>query len=327
VDREEQLTWERKWAPFAAGAAFLSALLSLAAFLYQRSITPVPQNVAQFLVSLDEKSGKYLFDTILSALSAMLLAPILYYLYRATKARRPIVPKLALFLAIIAPIGYGAVVVATAVNQASIAHDFVRAGKADGVVVGKKADKTVDDRKGSANDNAKKAVASSGALAGVSIAVTLGLAIAFVLICLNAMRAGLLSRFTGSLGMVIGALYVFQFLIPPGLVQLFWLPAIGLLFLNRWPQGRGPAWDAGEAQPWPTAQDRRDAIAGVEPSERPQRPARGGGLAGLFRPQAPSGEPDAAADESDDDEVTHTGEPVRPRESTHPRSKKKRKRR
>jgi hypothetical protein len=126
---------------------------------------------------------------------------------------------------------------------------------------------------------------------------------------------------------------VFQFLIPPGLAQLFWLPAIGLLFLGRWRQGRGPAWDAGEALPWPTAQSRRDEIAGVDPAERQKAPVReprqgGGGLASLFRPQPRPTEADDAADvEASDEDVGTTREPVRPRESTHPRSKKKRKRR
>lgn len=326
MDREQQLQWERQWARWAAGAAFLSAALALAAFIYQRGISPVPQNVAQFLVSLDAQPGKYLFDTILSAIGAALVAPVLYYLYRATKFRREVVPQLALYMALLAPIAYGGVVVATAVNQASIAHQYVKTPEAKTVVVGKKADKKVDDAKGSANSKAKDRIASGGLLAGVSIASTLAIAVAFVLVCLNAMRAGLLSRFMGSLGMVIGALYVFQFLIPPGLVQLFWLPALGLVFLDKWPQGRGPAWDAGEAIPWPSGQERRDALAGVERPARPARPAGGGGglLGNLLRGPAPA----ADAEPNPEPEPQHTREPVRPREqSTHPRSKKKRKRR
>lgn len=307
MDREEQLQWERRNARWAAAAAFAAALLALAGFLYQRSVKPVPQNVAQFLVSLDGKSSDYLTSSIISAVGVSLLAPVLYYLYRATKFRRGVVPRVALVLAIVAPIAYGGVLVGTELNQASLAHQFVREDPgAKTVVVGKKTVKKEDDRKGSVNDHAKKKLSSSGALAGVSIASTFAIAVAFVLLCLNAMRAGLLSRFMGSLGMVIGALYVFQFLIPPGIVELFWLPALGLIFLDRFPQGRGPAWDTGEAVPWPTAQSRRDALTG-------------GGT--------PDREP-VAPDEPRVNGQSHTGEPARPRQSTsHPRSKKRKRKR
>ena len=52
-------------------------------------------------------------------------------------------------------------------------------------------------------------------------------ALSFVLVSLNAMRAGLLSRFMGILGIVVGVLYVLP-LLPGGqsFVQLFWLGAV-----------------------------------------------------------------------------------------------------
>ncbi|MEJ7715557.1 MAG: hypothetical protein WKF40_07580 [Thermoleophilaceae bacterium] len=36
-----------------------------------------------------------------------------------------------------------------------------------------------------------------------------------------------------------------------------------MLFLDRWPNGRGPAWSAVEAIPWPTAAE----IRGLSPSK------------------------------------------------------------
>jgi hypothetical protein len=101
-------------------------------------------------------------------------------------------------------------------------------------------------------------------------------------------------------------------------VQLFWLIAMAMLFLGRWPQGRGPAWDSGEAIPWPSAADKRDELRGGE------APARGRSAWG--RPAA------AAAPEADedvaDDEPLHTREAARPRASAeHPRSKKRKRKR
>ena len=83
-----------------------------------------------------------------------------------------------------------------------------------------------------------------------------------MIIALNAMRAGLLSRFMGVLGIGVGALIVLP-LLPQGLpiVQMFWLGALGLLFLGRWSGGRGPAWETGTAVPWPAANQARSARA------------------------------------------------------------------
>jgi hypothetical protein len=95
----------------------------------------------------------------------------------------------------------------------------------------------------------------SAAVEGTVYGGSIALAFAFVMISLNAMRVGLLSRFMGILGIFVGILLV----IPLGvqILQLFWFAALGLLFLNRWPGGRGPAWESGTAEPWPTAAQRR----------------------------------------------------------------------
>jgi hypothetical protein len=73
-------------------------------------------------------------------------------------------------------------------------------------------------------------------------------------------RAGLLSRFMTIMGAIIGGLTVFGTLVGAGSlggpIVLFWGIALGMLFLGRWPGGRGPAWESGEAIPWPSAQDR-----------------------------------------------------------------------
>src|SRR5256885_298642 len=67
-------------------------------------------------------------------------------------------------------------------------------------------------------------------------------------VSLNAMLAGLLSRFMGVLGIILGVLFVLPLIASP-VIQLFWLLALGVLFIDKWPGGRGPAWEAGEAVP------------------------------------------------------------------------------
>jgi hypothetical protein len=87
------------------------------------------------------------------------------------------------------------------------------------------------------------------------------------------MRAGLLSRFMGILGIIAGFLVVIPIL-PGAFIQLFWIVALGMLFLGRWPNGRGPAWSVLEPVPWPTAADAQAARQAAEKGEpEPVEPA------------------------------------------------------
>ncbi len=118
------------------------------------------------------------------------------------------------------------------------------------------------------------------------------------MISLHAMRVGPAEPFMGMLGIIVGVLTAIPLLGGAPVVQLFWLVAMAMLFLNRWPQGRGPAWDSGEAIPWPSAADKRDELRGTEP------PARG--RAGRQRARL---QPEEDAETS----RSHTREAARPR--------------
>jgi hypothetical protein len=77
----------------------------------------------------------------------------------------------------------------------------------------------------------------------------LGLIIGMVYVPLQAGRAGLLTRFFGSLGMALGVSVI---LLPPAPAMVaLWFGWLGLLFVGRIPGGRPPAWEAGVAIPWP----------------------------------------------------------------------------
>ena len=98
------------------------------------------------------------------------------------------------------------------------------------------------------------------------------LAVGLVIISLNAMRVGLLTKLLGYIGIVAGALLV---LVPLPVVQVFWVGALGFLFLGRWPGGDLPAWRTGKAEPWPSptaaAQARAERGAATQPAG-PQQP-------------------------------------------------------
>ncbi len=119
-------------------------------------------------------------------------------------------------------------------------------------------------------------------LAGLAVAV------AMIVVMVNAMRVGLVTRWMGVLGIFTGILIF----LPIGgatleVVPAFWLVAMGILYIGKWPNGQPPAWESGEARPWPTRAQLREAAAGpatpalatgtgdVAPAPAPDKPSTG----------------------------------------------------
>lgn len=249
VTREAQLEWEARAGRLAAVAAFLSAALLVASTLIQIVQIGVPEDDRETLVLFDKHRGDFFASLGLQVVSYALLAATLFYLLRATIYRRPETPKFAIGLLLIAPV---LLAVGGLLNQLELNHV---------------ADQFLSSEARS-EDVAEELLKDSNKLGGaIKQGGVLCLAFSYVIVSLNAMRAGLLSRFMGMLGIIAGALLVIP-LLPGGVIQLFWLVALGVLFLGRWPGGRGPAWETGEAVPWPSAAELRE-----EAPEEPPEPA------------------------------------------------------
>jgi hypothetical protein len=258
-----------------AGVAAIAAgvLFPIGLFWSQRINNDRPEhNAPAQLRFFDRHAGELVASSAIRSLSLALLVFVTLHLYRATKARNPelssVVAVVGVFGPLVAAIG-------------SLAHDvYLAAAAAD--FTGREF-QTID---------AAKDLTESGLLPvvtiGLSIGGTVALAFWFVIGSLNAMRVGLLSRFMGVLGVIIGPAFLLG-LAPP--VVTFWLVAVGVLFLGRWPRGLPPAWQRGEAVPWPSMQppDERSAeqesgspngeVEPVGPAVRPaeQEQAAGGG--------------------------------------------------
>jgi hypothetical protein len=98
-------------------------------------------------------------------------------------------------------------------------------------------------------------------LAGLAVAV------AMIVVVVNAMRLGLVTRWMGVLGIFTGILIF----LPIGgatleVVPAFWLVAMGILYIGKWPNGQPPAWESGEARPWPTRAQVREGATGPQPA-------------------------------------------------------------
>jgi hypothetical protein len=113
----------------------------------------------------------------------------------------------------------------------------------------------------------------------------LGLVVMMIYVPLQAQRVGLLTRFFGSLGMALGASMIL--ILPAALLgALVWTGYLGLLIVGRVRGGRPPAWEAGEAIPWPRPGEQGEKGSG----------SGGGVIEGDAAEVSPGGEPSSGAD-------------------------------
>jgi hypothetical protein len=264
----------RKQAGAVGIAAGLLTIVSgaLAAFVYSDKPTialidalrehlsanpPVPGLKVRQALFYDTNAVKVILVSVLLALAAVAMGLALSHLYRSTKARRPELPSVAIFTVIA-----GASIVA--VSELAIAISIV-------VEVHKLA-ASAHPTAAAARDALEPSTALvGGALRQLGVIV---LGAGWIIIALNAMNVGLLTRFMGVLGIIVGGLFIIPLGASLPIVQAFWLVALGALFLGYWPSGLPPAWVTGEAQPWPTQQELRDQRAERQAASEPSRPSR-----------------------------------------------------
>jgi hypothetical protein len=127
VAHEAQLEWERRTARLAAGAALASAALLLAGTVVRQAValSSRPDNEAEFLKAIDGESTSFVISGVLQALSFVALGVVLWYLFRATRYRKPDTPSWALPLILAGPLLLAAAAVVTDLDRLSIADDFL----------------------------------------------------------------------------------------------------------------------------------------------------------------------------------------------------------
>jgi hypothetical protein len=275
VDTQQQLAWEARQRPRAAVAAVLGGVLSLASDLWTtqilrdapkggfidsltRAVEPGPIAGAQSLRTpyfqfVHDHSTPLVLSNVVKGLAYVAIAWALTFLAAAVRARRPL-PRPILYLVLVGGVLSGVAGIAFWAGYTGAVNTFL-----DGP-----------------HTVARAADAGSGTLLLtaqlIGLAGQLALAVGFVFVSLNAMRSGLLTKFMGILGCIIGVLVIIP-LGPLPIVQAFWLVAVAALFFGYWPSGMPPAWKSGKEEPWPRqsemAQKRRDAVEA-------RRAARGG---------------------------------------------------
>lgn len=272
--RAEIRAREQRWA-VPVGLASIAAVVLLIA---SRPLNVSGDGEAELLREAHAHGGSVLLSGLLQTLAFLLLALPLVYLFRAVQARSDRVRAQLIGLVVAAPL-FLAVSAACSIGITSEAADSFVAGDVKPELTVKEAkeecveerqdegagflkdeydpargtspQRACEDRK--LEDDAASRATREASLAPLATGLGLGGALGFVVALLYtglwSMRTGLLSRFWGSLGMVAGIAFLLG---PLFLVALVWFVYFGLLALGIVPGGRPPAWEAGEAVPWPT---------------------------------------------------------------------------
>ena len=284
----EQLEWEKRWRTRVAIAAIVGGVLPLVGVVVRLLLAPdQPLSKAGQLLYIDEHGPALLLSVVILGIGALGVGATMYYLWVATKARKPDFPPVAKWGvvggALLVCLGQIILYVLLITKASSFVSDGVFSYDA------------AKDAQGSA----PVVVVSTAQLVG-----QLGMGFGIVMICLNAMRVGLLSRFMGVLGVIVGVLLVIPLGGPLPIVQTFWLVALAFLLLGRWPSPV-PAWETGRAEPWPGRQQVVEQQAREGGSARGGGPSRGNGapsggllgglLGGRAKPAPTSPDPAPAA--------------------------------
>jgi hypothetical protein len=254
ADPEKQLAWEKRHGPRAGFAGILAGIALLVYNVLQQvvnrdaphtsglealqrgasgqNVNALPSLQVPALQHLSDQSGTFIAMTLTGFVGYLALGWLVAFLAVAARSRIPTLRKFIVYLPIVGGVLLGVGILVSNIGSLLAVNDLL--------------------------DNTKRTVADaydarrSGAVlyAGLlSFIGSLGTAVGVIMVALNAMRAGLLTRMLGYIGIASGAMMV---LFPLPIVQVFWLVAVGVVLLGRWPGGVLPAWSTGEAVPWPT---------------------------------------------------------------------------
>ena len=253
-DPEKVLAWEARHGRRAGIAALVGAVGLLVYFVLEQvvardiptasglatlvrvaqdgSIDQLPSLRIAYYEYIDDKSGLLLVRAVGGFIGFIGLAWAAGFLGVATRARLPQFRRWALYLPIVGGVVFATGILVSQIATAAVISDFLTGPK------------TVED--------AILEPSGLGLFAGLlSELGKLALAVGLVIVSLNAMRAGLLTRLLGYIGIAAGAMLIF---VPLVIVQIFWLGSLGFILLGLWPGGAPVAWRTGQAEPWPVAQ-------------------------------------------------------------------------
>ncbi len=237
----ERLSYESRVRPRQGIAAVAAGVLLVASAVMQ--LSGPHTNVAELTLGLILEHKRFALDVagaVVQGFGWLAVGSTLWFLMGAVRARDPNTQKFIGYLPLVGAPVTAIGIVGYIVLYGLKAHDFISHGS-----------QTYPQA------NHLMSSASLAIFQVMDYAGELLLAVAFVLTSMQAMRVGLLTRFMGYLGVIAGILVLFV-ITPVPVVQSYWLVALGILFLGRWPTGTPPSWASGQAEKWPSSQEMRE---------------------------------------------------------------------
>jgi hypothetical protein len=258
----DRVSYESRLRPRVAAIAGIGGLLLFASMILQTAgpQAKVGELTVQLLVT-NRRGSLEVLSAVVNGLGLLALGGTLAFLFNSVRARKPqmsqaiwIALLVGAVLAAAGGIGYGILITQKAHQFAT--HGLQTYPQANSLLRG-----------------GPVAVLQYGGLIG-----SLLLAIGFVLVALNAMRVGLLTKFIGYVGLAAAAASLLLIGSAPALlIEVFWLLSMAYLLSGRWPNGDPPAWKSGEAVPWPSSAELREqrlaarGKSGPAPKREPPR--------------------------------------------------------
>ncbi len=188
---------------------------------------------AKRLLTIEQRPVGWVSVNMLAAIATAMLAPLLLHLATAARGRRPTIPKIVRTLALIGPIMVAVALPIQQIFQLNVASDFAAADV-----------HTVKAARDALKDTGFQAAAS------VALAGSVAMGFAFVMVGFYSIGTGLLTRFIGVVGIIIGFATVLPIFGASGILQVFWLSAVAMMLIGP-AERQPPAWAAGRAVPWP----------------------------------------------------------------------------
>ena len=249
-----RLQYETRVRPRQAIVAGGAGVLLIASAIVQ--LAGPHTSIAEITTGLILEHKRFALDLVGSIIQAggwLAVAWTLWFLYGATRARDGNAPTYIPYIAIV-----GAVLTAIGITG-YIASYGVQANHFTGAQTYPQANHLL-----------------SSTVLGIFQVMDYGgellLAVGFVLVSMQAMRVGLLTRFMGYLGIIAGILVLFV-ITPVPIVQTYWLIGLGILFADRWPSGTPPSWKTGRVERWPSSQELREQRASQQNGRGRGKPA------------------------------------------------------
>lgn len=236
---------ERNLAPRVAALAVIAGLLPVIGSVIQSPLSGAPKNFLANLLYYTDHTAPVIAGSILRGVGLLALAAPVIFLLQGAMARGAKVPRFAPGVTVVGAVAVAVGTIALGFASVAIANEFKDSG--------------LTYEQGKAVLKGPIIMAASGA----GLLGTVGVAFGMAMGALNAMRVGLLTRFMGYVGILAAVLMVIPVFSPVPVVQMFWLLALAVLILGRWPGGNPPSWEDGKAHPWPTAAEQRAKAQGA----------------------------------------------------------------